>query len=99
MSLTEQMFSKLNNKTIIVKGHEKVQWLEYMFRLCGPLNCINIDDLSIQYNCRENDAYHFCEHHRWINEGSLAVCAKNNAMNLQDFVNKNVNALVLNEEY
>lgn len=94
IELTEQIFPKLNNKMILVKGDEKVQWLEYMFRLCGKINCINIENLNIQYNCRENDAHNFCEHHRWIAEGTLAVCAKNNAMILQHLAKKNVNALV-----
>lgn len=93
IELTKKIFPKLQNKKILVKGGEKVKWLEYMFRFCGKIDCINIEDLHIEDIYRENDSYDWCDSHRWIKEGTLAVCAKYNAMLLQDLAKRNVNAL------
>lgn len=93
IELTEKMSPKMLNKKILVKGDEKIKWLEYMFRFCGNISCLNVEDMNISYNCRENDLYDSCEFHRWIREGSLPVCARYNALLLQDLAKKNVNAL------
>lgn len=99
IELTEKMFPKLQNKKILVKGEEKMHWLQYMFRFCGELDCVNIEHLNIEYIYREFDSsssssHDSCEFHRWITEGTLAVCARYNALLLQDLATKNVNALL-----
>lgn len=92
--LTENMFPKLLNKKILVKSHEKIKWLEYMFRFCNQISCFNFEDMNIQYNCRENYSYDsICKSHQWIREGSLPACARYNALLLQDLMKRNVNAL------
>lgn len=93
IELTERMFPKLQNKKILVKGGEKVKWLKCMFRNCGEINCTNIENFNIKYTYREMDAFDSCEFHRWISEGTLAVCAKYNALILQDLAKRNVNVL------
>lgn len=94
VELKGKVFSQLQNKKIYVKGCEKVRWLEYMFRDCGRINCINIEDLNIDdhdHICRDIDTS--CDFHSWIKEGSLAVCARHNALMLQkkfEIYNKNI---------
>lgn len=94
IDLTQIIFPKLQNKKILVKGDEKIKWLEYMFRFYSRINCFNVEDLNIQYNHQENNSYNsICEFHRGIREGRLPACARYNAIFLQDLMKRNVNAL------
>ena len=85
--LTEIVYPKLVDKTIIVKGFDKINWLKYIFRNYGDLNYRNIEDLDYDVDETEHEmcAYHQ-ERTGW---GKRYRCAMSNALKLQDIANKN----------
>lgn len=90
IEMKQKVFPKVCNKTILVKGDEKVNWLHYMFRDCGEINCANVGDLSLDYNFKFN-SNDVCENHRKSSSQKQYVCAKSNALMLQNLANKNKN--------
>lgn len=89
--LKANVFPKIQNKTVYVRGSEKVKWMEYMFRHCGTLKVINIADLG--YTVRFTYPKEPCGYHMLhsVNIPDYA-CARSNAKTLQEkldiFLNK-----------
>lgn len=87
VELKQKLFPMLQNKTIIVKGAEKVQWLEYMFRDCGSIVCINIEDLDFDMTLGESDV--ICDFHNQIFGWADGPCAMTTTSKLKAIVDKN----------
>ncbi|RYX87318.1 hypothetical protein EON73_01635 [bacterium] len=86
IDLLQTVYPKLIGKKIIVKGAQKIDWLKYMFRNCGEIDCVNIEDMGYCKSLHENVNVHdFCDYHhckRW----RKWHCAMENALKLQEIV-------------
>lgn len=91
--LREQMYPKLQDKIILVKGSEKIRWLQYMFRHFGELECLDIDSLGFDMMLKQKDPYNICEYHNRIFGWTSGPCAMSNALLIQDLAHKNFSKL------
>lgn len=88
IELLQNTFPKLMNKTVLIKGKEKVQWIQYMYRNCGEITCVNVEDLdAYDWRLRREEPYEKCDYH---NKGWKDYrCAMASALELQDILRKN----------
>lgn len=91
--LRDQMYPKLRNKIVLVKGMEKVKWLQYMFRLHGGIVCLDIDSMDFDMTLKQSDPYDICNHHNRIFGWTQGPCAMSTALMIQDLAHKNTNKL------
>lgn len=90
--LKEATFSRIENKTILVKGVQKISWLKHMFRDCGNIECVNVEDLDeFDLTDRRTEPYDVCEYHNKIFGWTQGPCAMTTALMLQDLTLKNSN--------
>lgn len=95
LELREKIFPEIQGKTILVKGLQKVRWLEDIFHKCGEIDCKNIEDTPCDLNLRSTEWYEICDYHKEIyGIWNKASCAKSTALMLQDVANNNANTLV-----
>lgn len=83
--LKKHIFPRLQNKLILVKGLQKVSWLEKMFDDFGTIECVNVEDLEeFDLNLRNSRPYEVCDYHNKIFRWTVGPCAKSTALMLQD---------------
>lgn len=87
IEMKQKVFPKVCNKTILVKGTEKANWLRHIFRDCGEINCVNVEDLNFNHIHRFG-SYQICENHNSSSQKQY-VCAKSNAILLQNWCKMN----------
>lgn len=63
ISVIQDVYAKLMNKVVIVKGVEKVKWVKHMFRNCGEIECLNFDDLYLDNNIEKIQTKNICDYH------------------------------------
>lgn len=85
------MYPKMLQKVILIKGIEKMSWLQYIFRDYGEALYIkNIEDLDqFDISTKNSRPYEMCSYHSAIFTWSGGPCAKSNALMLQDLTIKN----------
>lgn len=94
IEVKHDMFAEIANKTILVKGIQKISWLKYMFRDCGEIQCLNIEDLeNFDLSLIKKDPYDVCHYHNEIFGWGNGPCAMTNALIIQDLSNKNSHIL------
>lgn len=86
--LTKIVYPKLANKIVIVKGTEKVKWMQYLFRKHGDIICKNIEDFNYDMS-QPDENYALCEYHNALYGWHKCQCAMANALKLQDMSNMN----------
>lgn len=89
MDLKTEIFPKLMNKTILVKGNEKVDWLKNMFRHFGEIRCINIEKMGFDLTVEQSEPFEICSYHKKIPKWKQCTCAMSTALLLQDLAYKN----------
>lgn len=92
VEMKQNVFPKVWNKTFLVKGQEKVTWMRYIFRDCGEINCMNVEDLNFDRNFKP-DSNDICENHIECSSKKQYVCAKLNALLLQSWAKENPHSL------
>lgn len=90
--LIKEIYPRMQNKVILVKGIEKISWLQYIFRDYGETMCVkNIEELDVfDILPRSSRPYEMCSYHSAIFTWSGGPCAKSNALMLQDLSVKNI---------
>lgn len=63
------------DKKVFVKGIQKIAWINYIFRECGPVDCHNFEDLGLDMNLRSDELYDACDYHKHIFECKEGHCA------------------------
>lgn len=91
--LRDQMFPKMQNKIVLVKGLEKIKWLQYMFRHHGEIECLDINSLGFDMNLKQTDPYDVCDYHNQVFGWGEGPCAMSTALLVQDLAHKNINML------
>lgn len=84
----------LQNKTVYVKGQEKVQWLQYILgfndKNTAKINIINLETMNCTISLNKNyinnqNMYHACKNHQDIKNKSKHHCAMKNVLLLNDW--------------
>lgn len=89
--LAEIVYPKLTGKIAIVKGNEKMQWLQYIFRKHGEIRCRNIEEFNCdEINDQTHESHALCEYHNARFGWSQCRCALSNTLKLQ--IISNINA-------
>lgn len=91
--LRDQMYPKMRNKIILVKGSDKIKWLKYMFRHHGEIECIDIDSLDLDTSMKQIDPYEICDYHNQVFGWTPGPCAMSTALMIQDLAHKNTHKL------
>lgn len=89
VELIQKVFPMIQKKKVIAKGVSKVMWIQYMFRNCGPIECINIENI-VKFNIsasRQNKST-ICKFHSRSKHLQLKPCAMLYACSLQDILNE-----------
>lgn len=87
----KQVFPKIKDKKVVVKGVEKVKWIKYIFEKCGVIDCYNIEDLNYDKNVFTNvQSYEKCEYHYKIYGWPECRCALSNALILRNVTLNNL---------
>lgn len=88
--LCDQMFPKIQNKIVLVKGLEKTKWLKKMFRDYGEIECLDIDSLHFDTSLKQADPYNVCDYHNQVFNWTKGPCAMSTALMIQDLAHKNM---------
>lgn len=92
IEVKQTIFPKIQGKTILVKGAEKILWLKYIFRDCGDIDCVNAEDLDdFDFPRKRTESYDVCEYHSKIVSRMEGPCAMSTVLMLQDVTFKNTN--------
>lgn len=91
--LRDEMYPKLENKIVLVKGADKVKWLKYMFRDHGEIECADIHSLDFDTSLKQADPYEICSYHNRVFGWTPGPCAMATALLVQDLAHKNMNKL------
>lgn len=83
IEMKQKVYPKIWNKTILIKGEEKANWLQHIFRDCGEINCVNVEDLNLDCDFKF-DSY-ICENHNKSLMQKQYVCAKSNTSLLKEW--------------
>ena len=75
------VYSRLLDKIVIVKGAEKVEWMKYLFRNYGEIDCRNIKYFDYAMSGFRNTTYDLCG---VMYDWSKCHCSLSNAKKLQE---------------
>lgn len=89
--LCNQIFPKMQNKIVLVKGLEKVEWLKQMFHNYGEIVCMDVNSLDFDTSLKQADPYTLCEYHSQVFSWTKGPCAMSTALLIRDLAHKNIN--------
>lgn len=87
--VTTTIYSKIMKKRIIVRHPWKIAWLKYVFRNCGELDCVCIDDLGFDITDRNEEIYEICDYHNEIYGWKECRCALAITLEMKTIAEKN----------
>lgn len=90
-ALCDQMFPKMQNKIVLVKGLEKVGWLKEMFHDYGEIECLDINSLDFDGPLKQAEPYNVCDYHNHVFNWTKGPCAMSTALLVRDLAHKNIN--------
>lgn len=90
-ALCEQVFPKMRNKIVLVKGLGKVEWLKDMFRDYGEIQCLDINSLNFDASLKQVYPFNVCNYHNQVFSWAKGPCAMSTAMLVRDLAHKNIN--------
>lgn len=87
IEVIEKLYTRFQNRKVAVKGSEKIKWLQYMFRNCCEIECVNFDDLDYDHSLERLKSQKICKFH--ADNLIQPVCALRNVLLMQDISNNN----------
>lgn len=72
---------------MVVKGDEKIKWLNQIFSNDCPIDCVNIEELGLHIDLKNEPAAN-CRFHKIIDDLTECNCAFANAVNMKQTWNK-----------
>lgn len=90
IDVIQEIYPKFNNKIAVVRGAQKIEWLKHMFRTCGEITCINIQDQGFEMDLHSKQAEKPCHFHRETGKNGHFHCASKNAEQMKEIVNNNL---------
>lgn len=88
--VTRTIYPKIRGKTVLVKGEQKVNFFNYIFRRYPNINCVNIENLNFDLNLHNEEPYDICDYHNEVFGWKEGPCAYANALKLTDILINNV---------
>lgn len=85
IDVLQTVYKKILGKKIIVKGAHKVIWMKYIFRNCGEIDCVNIEDLGYSQRLCKTSKLGICYFHHKMYWKEWR-CALTTALQLQTIV-------------
>lgn len=85
-----KVYPKIMNKKIVVRHPWKIAWLQYIFRNCGDLDCVCIDNLGVnmlEENERE-DKYEICDYHNETFGWKKCHCTLATTLEMRDVIER-----------
>lgn len=89
IEVISKVYPKIINKQIIVRHPWKIYPLKYIFRNCGKLDCLLIDQLELDVNLPNKKVYEICRHHDSSRVTTKQCCALFNTLEMNDIVKYN----------
>lgn len=95
--LVRNTFERVVDRTVLVKGVEKVKWVKQIYNIVDNINlhCVNVEDTHSAFSFAvkpTRDIQKLCPHHAELRQNNIDChCALANALELQDFVGNNYN--------
>lgn len=90
----QTVYPYLMGKTIILEDSYKIKMLQYMFRNCGELICININHkFDMDYRSKDKDEYPICSNHTEIFDKTECECALTTVQILKEVIKNNLKLL------
>lgn len=81
--LKKHILPKIQGKTILVKGLEKISWLKDIFRET-PIDCENIEDLDdIDLYPKKQETYEMCSYHKRLFGWRGGPCSMSKTLMMQ----------------
>lgn len=78
--IVDSLFPLIEGKVVIVKGMQKIDWIQNIFKKRGHIECLNIeevsDDSSFKRTLAEENEYIPCSHHRHLRSHKTCHCAR-----------------------
>lgn len=78
------VFPRILNKTVLVKGLQKVEWLKTFFKKYGEITCYNIEDLISNWKVKRQEEYECCKYHSHIYGWNSGICALSIALKIKE---------------
>lgn len=88
--VVKNTYPKIKDKIVLVKGSEKIQWLQYIYRKTGVINCENIEDIDFDLSLENPVLYEICNYHNDIYGWCECRCALSNAIKIRDITFNNL---------
>lgn len=88
IEVKEKLYKRLGDRKIAVKGSEKIEWLQTMFRDCCEIECVNFDDLDYDPILQSHVSHKICNYHNDINL-KFPQCALANTLSMQAIATEN----------
>lgn len=91
LSLTElvqQTLEHVEGVTLVVKGLEKVEWVQQIYENRCEVDCLNVEDLhsSFKFSLKTgNEINSICMYHKRLHPFNQSHCALSNVRELRDF--------------
>lgn len=63
IEVKQNVYDRLQSKKVAVKGAEKIKWLQFMFRDCCEIECVNFDDLDYDHDVKMSVLNKVCNFH------------------------------------
>lgn len=84
--LCEQVYPRIKDKCIIVKGPQKIQWLKYIFRKCGDIQVCDVDEVGEIPNECSGKIYDICNYHNELFGWKPCRCALATVLKLKEYI-------------
>lgn len=82
--LIKEIFPRLENKIVLVKGLQKVAWLKKLFKNEGQIICKNIEDIISNWEEKKQEQYRVCQYHDSLHRWNSDICAMSIAFKIQE---------------
>lgn len=82
--LMEEIYPRLRNKTVLVKGAPKVEWLKTFFGKLGEITCYNIEDIISKWEVKRDGEYECCKYHQHHYRWNSGICALSNTLKIEE---------------
>lgn len=80
--LIKEIYPRLENRIILVKGLQKVEWLKKLFEKEGYIICENIENIITKWE--EQEEYKVCQYHNNLHKWYSGICALSIALKIQE---------------
>lgn len=90
LDMVEATHQRLLSKKIVMEDNHKINLLKYIFRNCGTLNCISIEEMDFDLDLYDGDLYPNCGEHARIHYQPACECTSATTLRLKEITKNNL---------